>query len=74
MTARQLEGRVALVTGAGHGIGLAIATKLGGAGASVVVNDLTRDVADGAVAAVEAAGGRHAIPLGLTKTAELSPH
>ncbi len=57
-TARNLQGRVALVTGAGHGIGLAIAAKLGAAGASVVVNDLTQDVADGAVAAVEAAGGR----------------
>ena len=55
-TARNLQGRVALVTGAGHGIGLAIAAKLGAAGASVVVNDLTQDVADGAVAAVEAAG------------------
>ena len=56
--ARNLEGRVALVTGAGRGIGLAIASKLGAAGASVVVNDLTRDVADVAVAAVEAAGAR----------------
>ena len=56
--ARNLEGRVALVTGAGRGIGLAIASKLGAAGASVVVNDLSRDVADVAVAAVEAAGGR----------------
>jgi 3-oxoacyl-[acyl-carrier protein] reductase len=61
VTARQLEGRAALVTGAGHGIGLAIAAKLGAAGASVVVNDLTQDLAHGAVAAVEAAGGR-AVP------------
>ena len=58
MTARLLEGRVALVTGAGRGIGLATAAKLCAAGASVVVNDLTQDAADGAVAAVEAAGGR----------------
>ena len=57
-TARHLEGRVALVTGAGHGIGLAIAAKLGRAGASVVVNDLTLDAANAAVAAVEATGGR----------------
>ena len=35
-----MSGKVALVTGAGRGVGRGIALELGKAGAAVVVNDL----------------------------------
>jgi 3-oxoacyl-[acyl-carrier protein] reductase len=53
-----LENKVAIVTGAGRGIGNAIATKLASEGARVVVNDLDDAPAKETVAAIEAAGGK----------------
>jgi gluconate 5-dehydrogenase len=38
-----LSGKVALVTGGTHGIGMAIATALGKAGANIAVNDLSEE-------------------------------
>ena len=52
-----LENQVALITGAGRGIGRAIAEQYGREGARVTVADLTLESAQEAVDAIERAGG-----------------
>jgi len=53
-----LDGKVALVTGSGRGIGQQIALKLARAGAAVVVNDLDAEPAQETVEKIAAEGGR----------------
>src|SRR5260370_22609592 len=53
-----LDGKVAVVTGSGRGIGRAYAAALAGAGCAVVINDVDADVAEETVRAITEAGGR----------------
>lgn len=53
-----LAGRVALITGAGHGIGRATARRMAAMGAIVGINDLKPEFVDAAVAEIAAAGGK----------------
>ena len=53
----KLENKVAIVSGSGRGIGRALALKLAGEGARVVVNDLDQDPAQETIEEIKKLGG-----------------
>ena len=68
-----ITGKVAVVTGAGQGLGRAYATALADAGAAVVVNDVNEESAAAVVDEITAAGGRavaEVVAVGTTAAAE----
>jgi len=66
---RPLEGKVAIVTGAGQGIGTEVAGLLAQRGATVVLADINADRAAGAAAAIRATGAS-AVAVGFDLTRE----
>ena len=62
--ARRFEGQVAVITGAGQGIGAATARRLAQEGASIVIGDLVAETSERVCAQVREFGGSCTVSLG----------
>jgi 3-oxoacyl-[acyl-carrier protein] reductase len=65
-----IDGKVAIVSGSGRGIGREIALKLASEGAKVVVNDRDAEPAKETLAAIDAAGGQSVACVGSVTDAD----
>ena len=69
---KKLEGKVALVTGSGRGIGRSVALQLAAYGAKVVINDLDSAPAEEVVAEIRQAGGEAVACVGSVTAADFA--
>ncbi len=64
MADKSFAGQVAIVTGAGQGIGFEIGRRLAASGANVILNDLDESLAENAVRLINKENNHHCIALG----------
>jgi 3-oxoacyl-[acyl-carrier protein] reductase len=70
----KLDGKVALITGAGRGIGRATALKLSGEGARVVINDLDAGPANEVISEIQSRGGEAVACIGSITAPDFPEH